>query len=122
MDPPVLQELLERQLRDLPPDAVKAGQDDRAGRVVDDEVDAGQVLEGADVAALPADDPSLHVVGGEVHDRDRRLGGVTGGEALHADREDVANAALGLPLGLLLDLADPARGVVPCLLLDLGQQ
>ena len=33
-------------------------------RVVDDEVHAGEVLERPDVAALPADDPALHVVEG----------------------------------------------------------
>ena len=80
------------------------------GRVVDDEVDAGEVLERADVAALAADDPALHVVGGQLDDRDRRLGGVARGEPLHRDREDDAHAALGVALGLLLDLAqDRAR-------------
>ena len=122
MDPAVLEELLERQPRDLAPDAVEAREDDRAGRVVDDEVDAGEVLQRADVAALAADDPALHVVGRELDDRHRRLGGVAGGQALHAHRQDVAHAALGLALGLLLDLADPPRGVVPGLLLDLLEQ
>ena len=73
---PSCEQLLERQPRDLPAHAVEAGQHDRAGRVVDDEVDAGEGLEHADVAALAADDPALHVVGGELHDRDGRLGGV----------------------------------------------
>ncbi len=54
------------------------------GRVVDDEVDAGEVLQGADVAALAADDPALHVVGGELDHRHGRLGRVAGGEPLHA--------------------------------------
>ena len=75
------------------------------GRVVDDEVDAGEVLERADVAALAADDAALHVVGGQLDDGDRRLGRVAGGEALHRDGEDRAHAALGVALGLLLDLA-----------------
>ena len=59
---PSCDQLLERQLRDLAPHAVERGQDDRRGRVVDDEVDAGDVLERADVAPLAADDPALHVV------------------------------------------------------------
>ena len=44
---------------------------------------------------------------------DRRLGRVAGGDPLHADGEDVAHAAVGVALGLLLDLADqlaPSRG------------
>ena len=40
---------------------------------------------------------------GELDDRDGRLGGVAGGQALHGDREDRAHAALGVALGLLLD-------------------
>ena len=103
-------------------DAVEAGQDDRVGRVVDDEVDAGEVLERADVAPLAADDASLHVVGRQLHDRDRRLGGVAGGEALHDHGEDVAHAAVGIALGLLLDLADEPRRVVANLVLQLLEQ
>ena len=68
MDAAVLDQLLERQLRDLAADAVERREDDGLRRVVDDEVDAGQVLERADVAALAADDPPLHVVGGELDD------------------------------------------------------
>ena len=53
---------------------------------------------------------------------DRRLGGVAGGEALHDDGEDVAHAALGVALGLLLDLADEPGGVVADLVLELLEQ
>ena len=111
VDAAVLEQLLERHPGDLAAHAVEAGEDHRVRRVVDDEVDAGQVLERADVAALAADDAALHVVGRELHDRDGRLGGVAGGEALHHDGEDVAHAPVGVALGLLLDLAhDLARG------------
>ena len=122
MDPAVLQQLLERDPGDLAPDPVESREHHRTGGVVDDEVDAGEVLERADVAPLASDDPPLHVVGGELHDRDGGLGGMTGGEALHADREDVADAAICLALGLLLDLSDRARGVVPGLVLDVLEQ
>ena len=83
---PSCEQLLERHPGDLAADAVEAGEDDRVRRVVDDEVDAGEVLQRADVAALAADDAALHVVGRELDDRDGRLGGVAGGEALHARR------------------------------------
>ena len=48
------------------------------GRVVDDQVDAGGLFEGADVAALAADDPPLHFVVGNAHRAGRRLGGMRG--------------------------------------------
>ena len=63
VDAPVLDQLRQRQARDLAAQAVERREDDRVRRVVDDEVDARQVLERADVAPLPADDAPLHVVG-----------------------------------------------------------
>ena len=92
VDAAVLDELLERQLRDLAPHRVERGQHDRRGRLVDDEVDARDVLERADVAALAADDAALHVVGGQRHERHGRLRRVAGGQPLHARGEDVARA------------------------------
>src|SRR3954451_1993697 len=47
---------------------------------------------------------------------------MAGGHALHAHREDVAHTALGIALGLLLDLAHNAGGVVADPLLDLLDQ
>ena len=109
---PSCEQLLERHAGDLAPHAVEAREDHGVRGVVDDEVDAGEVLERADVAPLTADDAALHVVGGELDDRHGRLGRVAGGHALHDDGEDVAHAALGVALGLLLDRAHAARAVV----------
>ena len=47
---------------------------------------------------------------------------MTRGEALHDDGEDVAHAPVGVALGLLLDLAHEAGGVVADLVLELLQQ
>ena len=82
VDAAVQDEPLDGQAGDLAADGVEARQDDRLGRVVDDDVDAGGHLQGPDVAALAADDPALHVVAGQVDDRDRRLDDVLGGRAL----------------------------------------
>ena len=122
VDAAVLEQLLERHAGDLAADAVEAREDDRVGRVVDDEVDAGEVLEGADVAALAADDAALHVVGRQLHHRDRGLGGVARGEPLHDHGQDVADAPVGLPLGLLLDLAHELGAVMADLVLELLEQ
>jgi hypothetical protein len=80
------------------------------------------VLEGADVAALPADDAALHVVGLQLDDGDGRLRRVAGGQALHHDRQDVAHAPLGVPFRLLLDGPHPAGRFVADLVLELLQQ
>src|SRR5436190_6077450 len=113
MDASVLEQLLERQLRDLAPHAVERREDDRLRRVVDDEVDAGEVLERADVAALPPDDPALHVVGGKLDDRHRRFGGVAGRDTLQRVGDEVPGTSPRLDLRLLLELTDAPSEIVP---------
>ena len=80
---------------------------------------AGDGLERPDVAALAADDAALHVVGRELDHRHGGGGGVAGGEPADAGRDDVADAAVGLLLGLLLDAADHLRHVVADVVLGL---
>jgi hypothetical protein len=42
-------------------------------RVIDHHVDTGHLLEGPDIAPLPTDDPTLHVISREMDRRDHRL-------------------------------------------------
>ena len=83
---------LDRLLGHLAAVGIEAGEDDRAGRVVDDQVDAGGELERADVAPLAADDAALEIVARQVDDRDRGLDGVLGGAAL----DGLGDVLLGL--------------------------
>ncbi len=122
MDPAVGDQGLDRHPGDLAADAVESRQHDRLRRVVDYHVDAGEVLERPDVAALAADDPALEVVGGQLDDRDGGLGGVRGGRALDRDREHVAGAPVGLEPRLLVDPADHPGRVGAGLVLDPGQE
>ena len=71
VDATVRHEGLERDLGDLAALGVEAGEDHRVGLVVDEDVHAGQRLEGPDVAALLADDPALHLVGRQRQDGER---------------------------------------------------
>ena len=84
-----------------------------SGRVVDDEIDAGGVFQGADVAAFAADDAALHLVGRQVDDRDRRGDHMLGGDALHGVGNDVLGQLLALLLQLLLDRLQPLRRFQP---------
>ena len=118
VDAAVGDELGDRQPGDLAADRVEAGQDHGLGRVVDDQVDAGRLLEGADVAALAADDPALHLVRRQVDDRDGVLGGVVGGHALDRGDDDVAGLVLGVLAGAPLDRAGDLDRVVLGLLAD----
>ena len=96
----------------------KPAEDDGLGRVVDDQVDAGRLLEGPDVAALAADDPALHLVVRQVDDRHRVLRGVVGGDALDRGDHDVAGLLVGLVAGLALDRPGELDRVVLGLLAD----
>ena len=113
MNAAVLDQLLQRHPRQLAADAVERGEHDRLRRVVDDEVDARQVLERADVAPLAADDAALHVIGRQLDHRDRRLGRVAGGDALERVRHEIARAPARLAPRLLLELARRAGELVP---------
>ena len=114
------EQALEREPRDLAAHAVEARQEHGAGRVVDDEVDPGERLERADVAALAADDPALQLVRLELDDRDRGLDGVARRHPLHHRGEDAARAPVGVAARLLLDLPDHAGAVVAQLVLELA--
>src|SRR5450756_2034696 len=122
VDTPVGDELGEREARGLAAHPVEAREHHGLGRVVDDEVDARGVLEGADVAPLAADDAALHVVGRQVDHRHGGLGDVVGGGALDGQREDVAGAAVGFAARLFLDLADELGHLVARLVLRLLEQ
>ncbi len=108
MDAAVGDELVQGQAGDLPADRVEAADDDHARRVVDDQVHARGLFEGADVAAFAADDPPLHFVVGDAHRAGCRLGGVRGRVALQRGDDDLAGLLLG-GLGQLLVVAEDRR-------------
>src|SRR5262249_13793739 len=83
-----------------------------------DHVDAGRLLEGADVASLAADDAPLHVVGRNVDGADRGVGGVDGGVTLNRDGENLAGLLLRRLPKLRLVPLDAGRDLGGELLLD----
>ena len=73
MDAAVRDQPLDRLARDLAAERIEAGKDDRARRVIDDQLDAGGGFEGADVPPFAPDDAPLEIVARQVHDRDGGL-------------------------------------------------
>jgi len=106
VDTAVGDELLQRQTRHLTAHRVKGGHRNGLGRIVDDQIDARDRFERADIAALAADDASLHFVVGKRHDGYRRLRRMIGSAALDGSRDDLAGLLVGLLLHLRLDLLD----------------
>ncbi len=101
---------------------VEAGDDHGLRGVVDDQVDAGGRLDGADVAPFAADDPSLHLIGRQRHHTDGLLGHIVAGIALDGQGEDVLRLLVGNLPGLVLDLLDAPGSVVARLALHHRQQ
>jgi hypothetical protein len=122
VDAPVGHQLLERQPRHLAPHRVEARDDDGLGRVVDDEVDAGRLLQGANVAPLAADDAPLHFVVRQVHRGDGALLDVVARVALDRDAHHALGPALGLLAGGVFDRLGLARRAPPHLVDELRGQ
>ena len=122
MDAAVGNELFQSQPGDLPPDRLEAGDGNGLRCVVDDEIRPGQCLQGADVAALAADDASLHLVIGQGNHTDGDLGHMVGGAALDGGGHDLPAPAVSLVLGPGLDLLDLQGSLVGHLGLHLGDQ
>ena len=94
VDAAILDQLFERELGNLAPDVVEARDDDDAGCVVHDHIDARRLLERADVSTFAADDSALHVVSRDVDRADGRLRGMAGGVSLDGRRENLARFLL----------------------------
>ena len=122
VDAAVLEQFRERPPGHLAAHGVEGGDHDRLRRVVDDQVDAGGLLERADVPPLAADDPPLHVVRRQRHGGDEPLRDVIRRAPLDGGGEDFAGAAIGIFLDFRLDLARAAVRGVSHLLLNGGEQ
>ena len=92
VEAPVRDQLQQGDPRHLAAHRVERGEHDRLRGVVDDQVDAGGLLQGADVAPLLADDAPLHLLVGDGHRRLGRLDRGLGGAALDGLGHDPAGA------------------------------
>src|SRR5690606_28053111 len=94
VDPPVEDELFHRAARYFAANRVEAGDGHGFGRVVYHDVDAGRLLEGADIAPVAADDPPFHLVRGQWHNAHRQLVDLIRGDPLDGERDDVPRPRL----------------------------
>ena len=71
MDAPVKNQFFQRESCDFASDRVETRQNDSFRRIVDDELDARERFERADVASFASDDTALHFVVWKIDDSDR---------------------------------------------------
>ena len=106
MDTAIGNQFFQGNAGDFAADRVKARQDDRFRRIVDDEVDAGQRFNSPDIAPFASDDAAFHFIVRQRHDRYRRFGDVVGSTALDSHGNDFPGLAFGFFLGLFFQALD----------------
>ena len=110
VDAAVGDELVQGQTRDLAAHGIESRKDDRLGGVIDDDLDARRGLQGADVAALAADDAALDLVALDVEDRHGVFDGRFGRHALDRRHDDALGLFRGRHLRLFDRLVDVGGG------------
>ena len=108
----VSNKVLEGDARGLATDRIETRKHDGLGRIIDHEVDAGNLLEGADVATLAADDATLQVVRRNMHGGNGDLGCVVGSAALNRQGQNLLGGLVALGANLLLGIANDRGSLV----------
>ena len=122
VDAAVGNQALQRHAGHLTAGLVEAGQGDGFGGVVDDQVHAGGGFQGADVAALAADDAALHLVVGQGNHAHGGLAGMVGGTPGDGLADHLAGHGVALVLQVGLVGADAHGLFVGQLLIQAVQQ
>ena len=85
MDAAVGDEVFHGDAADFATNRIEARDRDAFGRIVDQKVDAGELLEGTDVATLASDDAALQIIGGNMDGLHRGFSGMIGRDALDGE-------------------------------------
>ena len=102
MDTAVADKLLKSDACDLTSNRVKARNGNNVGCVVNNKLNAGKILDGTDISTLTTDDSTLHLVTGDLNNRDCDLADMICGEALNCERKNVTSLGISLVLKSLL--------------------
>ena len=85
-------------------------QGDCIGSVIDDDIDAGDLLKGADIAPFTADDAPFDFFGRQRHGRDGDFGHIIRSTALDGHADDFTSGFVGFVVGDAFDFTDaPGR-------------
>src|SRR3972149_10599248 len=73
VDTAIGHELFQRQPGNFPTNGIMAGNDHGLRSIINDQINPRSRFQGADIASLTANNPTLHIVAGYRHDRNRSL-------------------------------------------------
>ena len=122
MDPAVGDQLFQCQTGNFPADRVKAGNGDGFGSVINNQIHTGNGFQSADVPAFTADDSALHLIVGQVHNRNRGFGCMVGSTALDGSGNHFSGLFIGLILHLCFNFLDLHGSFVANVIFDGLQQ
>ena len=122
MDTAIGNQFFQSNAGDFTAYGIKARQDDRFRRIVDDEIDAGQRFNSPDIASFTADDAAFHFIVQQGNDRYCRFGDVVSSTALDGHGNDFPGLAFGFFLGLVFQVLDHLRRFVLHFGLDVVQE
>ena len=122
VDAAIADKALQRHAGHLAAGLVEGGQGNGLRGIINDKVNAGRSLKGADIAALTADDAALHLVAGQRDDADGGLAAVVSSTAADGLADEVAGDAVAVLLQIGLVGGDADGLLVGQLLVHLVQQ
>ena len=102
----IYNQLFQCQSCNLSPDGIKPGENDCLRRVVNNQVNACQCFQGANVSALTTDDTSLHLIIGQLHNRNRCFCHMVNRTALNCICNNFSGAFFRLHLRLAFRFLD----------------
>jgi len=106
MNPSVGDQAFQCDAGHLAANRFKAGKRDRFRRVVNNQVNAGQCFQCADIPAFTTDDAALHFIVRQRNNGDGRLRNMIRGAALNRKRNNLTRTLVGFFFGLLLHVHD----------------
>ncbi len=116
MDAAVGHQFMQRQAGNFAANGVEAAEDNSIGRVVDNDLHTGERFQGANVAALAANDTAFDLLIFKVEHANGVLHSCFSGGALDGLYDNLLGLLVGGYLGLLHDVHDACGGIGPGLL------
>ncbi len=115
MDSAVYNEFGHRPARDFAANGVKAGNSDGFGGVINDNINPGGHLEGANVTAVAADDASFHLVVGQGDNWDGDIRNVIAGDPLYGLGDEFSGFIFSIFFGSILNLPHDSSHILTSL-------
>lgn len=112
MDSAVLDKFGQTKTGDLPANGIEGRNNDHAGGVVDNDIDASGFFKGTNVSTLAANDSAFHVVVGDIDRGDGAFAGLAGGIALEGVENQIPTFLFRFLFCLGDDFLDQSRGFV----------